>query len=256
MMVPPRPRRVEILGVLVDDVTEQEALDILACYIRSGEPRKVVTPNPEIVMGAVGDASYRVTLNAADLALPDGIGLLFAARVAGTPLRAHVRGTDVVMRLAERSVGEKWRWFLLGAQPGVAAEAAEQLGARFPGLQIVGTLSGTPDPSGDHEAREAIAAVWPVDVLLVAYGAPLQERWIERNARLVGVPVQVGVGGVLDFAAGRSPRAPVWIRRIELEWAYRLLTEPWRWRRQLALPRFALLAIWRRLTRQGRPGVH
>jgi N-acetylglucosaminyldiphosphoundecaprenol N-acetyl-beta-D-mannosaminyltransferase len=92
--------------------------------------------------------------------------------------------------------------------------------------------------------------------LLVAYGAPLQERWIERNARLVGVPVQVGVGGVLDFAAGRSPRAPVWIRRIELEWAYRLLTEPWRWRRQLALPRFALLAIWRRLTRQGRRGVH
>jgi N-acetylglucosaminyldiphosphoundecaprenol N-acetyl-beta-D-mannosaminyltransferase len=233
---------VDVLGVRVHDLTEDEALEVLAGFIRAGGAHRVVTPNPEIVMAARADADYREILNGADLALPDGIGLLLAARLKGRRLRAHVRGTDVVLRLAERSAVEGWRWFLLGADPGVAREAGDAMARRFPGLKIAGAMAGSPDPSADFATREAIRAAGPVHVLLVAYGAPKQERWIARNQRALEVPLQLGIGGVFNYLAGRSPRAPAAVRRLELEWAYRLATEPWRWRRQLALPAFALLA--------------
>lgn len=235
-------RSVEVLGVRVDDVTLEEALDAAAQYIAQGVPRRVVTPNPEIVMAARRWPEYRRILNESALALPDGIGLLFAAAVAGTPLRAHVRGTDFVLALAERSVDHGWRWFLLGAGPGVADAAAASLRARFPGIIIAGTAPGSPDAEADAVTCEQIRRVGPVDVLLVAYGAPAQERWIARNQDTVGAAIQMGVGGVLDYLSGRTPRAPAWARRLELEWAHRLVTQPWRWRRQLALPVFALLA--------------
>ena len=233
---------VDVLGVRIHDVTQDEALELLAGFIRAGGAHRVLTPNPEIVMFSRGDAGYREILNGADLAIPDGIGLILASWLKGRPLRAHVRGTDLVLRLAERSAMERWRWFLLGAGPGVAEEAGEALARRFPGLEIAGAIPGSPDPSADFATRATIRAVGPVHVLLVAYGAPKQERWIARNHGALDVPVQMGVGGVFNFLAGRSPRAPELARRLELEWAYRLATEPWRWRRQLALPSFALLA--------------
>jgi N-acetylglucosaminyldiphosphoundecaprenol N-acetyl-beta-D-mannosaminyltransferase len=240
-MARPR-RRIDILGASIDDVTYDEALERLVEFVQSGEPHRVVTPNPEIVMQARRDPSFRAILNGSDLAIPDGVGLLLAGRMAGTPFRAHVRGTDLVLRLAERSTDEGWRWFLLGAEDGVAQAAGAALHRRFPGLQIAGAMPGSPDPARDAETRAAIRAAAPVHVLLVAYGAPRQETWIDRNQAATGVTIQIGVGGVLNFLAGRSPRAPLFVRRLELEWAYRLVTEPWRWRRQLALPHFALLA--------------
>jgi N-acetylglucosaminyldiphosphoundecaprenol N-acetyl-beta-D-mannosaminyltransferase len=237
-----RVRAIDILGTSVHDVTEDEALDLLTGFVASGAPHQVFTPNPEIVMAARRDPTFQAILNEGDLSIPDGIGLLLAARMAGTPFREHVRGTDLVLRLAAVSATHGWRWFMLGAAPGVAEQAGRYLASRFPGLVVAGALSGTPTPAGDVGARAAITAAAPVHVLLVAYGAPVQERWIARNARATGVPVQIGVGGAFNFFAGRSPRAPIWVRRLELEWAYRLATEPWRWRRQLALPRFAVLA--------------
>lgn len=226
----------------VDDVTQNEALAILERFVDEGVPRRVVTPNPEIVMLARRDPGFRALLNASDLSIPDGVGLLVAARAAGERLRAHVRGTDLVLGLAERSVTRRWRWFLLGARPGVADEAAAKLVESYPGLEIAGTLGGSPDPAEDGAARETIRRAGKVHVLLVAYGGGPQERWIARNQAAVGVPVQIGVGGVLDYVSGRVPRAPAWARRLELEWAFRLTREPWRWRRQLALPAFALAA--------------
>jgi N-acetylglucosaminyldiphosphoundecaprenol N-acetyl-beta-D-mannosaminyltransferase len=135
----------------------------------------------------------------------------------------------------------------------VATAAGAALAERFPGLQIVGSMPGSPDPAHDDLARAAIRAAAPVHVLLVAFGAPRQEQWIARNCEVIGVPVQIGVGGVLNFFAGRSPRAPEWVRRLELEWAYRLATEPWRWRRQLALPHFAILAALTATRQRSRP---
>lgn len=239
----PHPlRAVDVLGVRVHDVTEDEALAALTAFVHTGSPHRVVTPNPEIIMAARRDAGYRSILNASDLAIPDGIGLLLAARLAGTPIRSHLRGADLVEALAARSAASGWRWFLLGAEPGVAAEAARRMAARQSGLEIAGAMAGSPDPADDLTIRRAIQAAAPVHVLLVAYGAPRQERWIARNQAAIDVPVQVGVGGAFNFLAGRSPRAPAWARRLELEWAYRLVSEPWRWRRQLALPVFAALA--------------
>ena len=227
----------------VHDVTYDDALATLASFVEAGGARRVLTPNPEIVMAARHDLGYRAILNGADLAIPDGIGLLLAARMKGQRLRAHVRGTDLVERLAARSAAAGWRWFLLGGGEGVAEEAARRLGARYPGLHVAGATPGSPDPADDLEVRRVIAAAGPVHVLLVAYGAPRQERWIARNQAALDVPIQMGVGGVFNFIAGRSPRAPRWVRGLELEWAYRLVTEPWRWRRQLALPAFAALAV-------------
>jgi N-acetylglucosaminyldiphosphoundecaprenol N-acetyl-beta-D-mannosaminyltransferase len=233
---------IQVLGVRVDNVTEAEALDAAAQYIAAGGPHRVVTPNPEIVMSARRSPDFRRILNESDLALPDGVGLLLAAALAGSPLRAHVRGTDFVLALAQRSVSQGWRWFLLGAAPGVAEMAATALATRFPGLAIAGSAPGSPHAEADAATRGVIGRAGPVDVLLVAYGAPWQERWIARNQEAVAATVQIGVGGVFNYLAGRAPRAPAWARRLELEWAHRLMTEPWRWRRQLALPGFALLA--------------
>lgn len=243
MAEPGTRRGAVILGVRIDDITEDEALEILVGFIRGGAGHRIVTPNPEIVMAARRSPAYRRVLNAADLSIPDGVGLLLAARLQGTRLRAHVRGTDLVLRLAERSVGEGWRWFLLGAAPGVAVAAATALARRFPGIAIAGAAPGGPGPEQDAACRRMLGAAGPIHVLLVAYGAPAQEEWIARNQAQLPIPVQIGVGGAFNFIAGRSPRAPGWLRRLELEWAYRLATEPWRWRRQLALPAFASLAL-------------
>jgi N-acetylglucosaminyldiphosphoundecaprenol N-acetyl-beta-D-mannosaminyltransferase len=232
-----------VFGVRVDDVTFPEALALLREFVASRAPHYVVTPNPEFVMLARRDAAFRQALAGAALAIPDGGGLLLAARLWGRPFREQVRGTDLVYRLATVGAREGQRWFLLGAAPGVAAEAGRRLMARYPGLQVVGTHGGSPRATDDAAAQEAIRAAGPVDVLLVAYGAPGQELWMARNLAALGVPVAIGVGGVLDFISGRVRRAPRWVRDLGLEWLFRLLLQPRRWRRQLELPRFAIQAL-------------
>jgi N-acetylglucosaminyldiphosphoundecaprenol N-acetyl-beta-D-mannosaminyltransferase len=235
-------RSVDILGVRVDDVTFDEAIALVHRFLDEGGPHLVVTPNPEIVMLARGSPTYRGALNQAALAIPDGIGLLWAARWLGYPLREHVRGTDLVHRLAEYSVTRGWRWFLLGAAEGVAVEAANRMRQRYPGLIVAGAAPGSPEAACDEQTRAMIRAAGPVDLILVAYGAPTQEYWMARNLGPLGISVGLGVGGVLNFISGRVPRAPAWVRHLELEFLHRLAIQPSRWRRQLALPRFALLA--------------
>lgn len=234
---------VRILGVRVDDVTMAEALDIMEGMIASGRPHQVVTVNAEFVMRAQRDESFRVVIEKAHLALPDGYGLLWAARRLGHPLRERVAGSDIVPRLAALAAQRGYRPFLLGAGPGVAEKAAEVLVRQNPGLQIAGTYAGSPSPAEEDEIVARIVAVRP-DMLFVAYGAPAQDFWIYRNLHRLGVPIAMGVGGTLDFIAGAAPRAPLWMREHGLEWLYRLVRQPWRWRRMLALPRFAL-AVWR-----------
>jgi N-acetylglucosaminyldiphosphoundecaprenol N-acetyl-beta-D-mannosaminyltransferase len=236
-------RRAWILGVRVDDVTMDEAVALIMGWTGEAGARIVVTPNPEMVMAARRDQGFRTILNGAALAVPDGVGLRWAARLLGEPLRTTVPGDALVEQLAAPAAARGQRWFLLGAAEGVAAAAGRVLAARYPGLVIAGTLAGAPEPAGDAMARAAIRAAGPVDVVLVAYGAPKQERWLVRNLSAVGVSVGIGVGGTFNFIAGYSRRPPARVQRMGLGWLFRLVTEPWRWRRQVALPRFAALVL-------------
>jgi N-acetylglucosaminyldiphosphoundecaprenol N-acetyl-beta-D-mannosaminyltransferase len=242
---PPRRR---ILGVRVDDVTLPEALERLGRYAASGTPHQVVTPNPEIVMLARRNGAYRAVIEAADLAVPDGIGLVWAGRLLGQPLRGLAPGSELVEPLAARCAPRGGRWFLLGAAPGVAEAVGRRLAADHPGLCIAGTFAGAPDPASDVAICRRIEAAGPVDVLLVAYGAPAQDLWIARNQPRLRVPLALGVGGTFNFNAGVSRRPPATVKRLHLIWLYRLVSEPWRWRRQTALARFAAAVVHAALT--------
>jgi N-acetylglucosaminyldiphosphoundecaprenol N-acetyl-beta-D-mannosaminyltransferase len=247
-----RRRRLNILGVRVDDSPPDEALAhcarMLRCppAARGGRLRQVATVNPEFVMRARQDAEFRALLNAADLATPDGMGIILAARVLGRPLRGRTTGVGLTEALAALAARQGYRLFLLGAAPGVAAEAGRIWAARYPGLQIAGAYPGSPAEDEREEIAARIAA-GAADLLFVAFGAPAQDLWIARNrAALPTVRLAMGVGGVFDYVTGRAPLAPPLVRRVGLEWLYRLYRQPWRWRRQLALPIFALAVLGQR----------
>lgn len=237
------PRRVSVLGVAVDDITEDEAVARVEAMIRSGRPHQICTVNPEFVVEAGRNPDFAAVLARADLCTPDGFGLLLAARYLGEPLRGRVTGVELTWRLAALAAERGYRLFLLGAAPGVAEAAAATLRARHPALQVAGCFAGSPAPRHEPFLRQLIGAARP-DILLVAYGHPRQDLWIARNQPWIQVPVAIGVGGVFDYLAGRVPRAPAWMRRLGLEWLYRLIRQPSRWRRIIdAVPRFAWAVV-------------
>ena len=251
---PPGDTIVDVLGVRVDDVTYNEALARCVAFIRSGAARYVVTPNPEFVILARHDAAFRDILNRADLSIPDGGGLLLAARLFGQPLREPVRGTDLCYGLLELAPANGWRVFLLGAAPGVAAAAGVALGRRYPGLVVAGTFAGDGSARGDGATRAAVQRAGRCDLLLVAYGAGKQERWIDRNLGQVDAGLAVGVGGVLDFMSGRVRRAPEIVRRAGMDWLFRLLVQPRRITRQgRTIPAFLGLTLLEAARRRARP---
>jgi len=237
------PDAIPILGVPVHAVTAQEALSLVERFMAEPRLHQIATVNPEFVMAAQEDAEFRRILNAADLCLPDGVGLLYAARRLGRRLPERVPGSAFVYQMAERAAARGWPLFLLGAAPGVAEAAAGILRDRYPSLCVAGTYAGSPDPA-ENEAIVGRVNDSGAALLFVAYGAPKQDKWIDRNrTALATVRVAVGVGGSLDFVAGRAVRAPQWMQNAGLEWLHRLYKEPWRWRRMLALPRFALKVL-------------
>ncbi len=236
-------RRITILGVAVDNLAEGEVLARIAALIAAGGPHHVVTVNPEFVIEAQANPTFRSVLARADIATADGFGLLLAARYLGTPLRGRVTGVELTLRLAELAAARGYRMFLLGAAPGVAAATAAGLQARYPGLIIAGTYAGSPQLRHEPFIRQVITAARP-HMLLVAYGHPQQDLWIARNQPTLQVPLAIGVGGTFDYLSGRVRRAPAYIRRLGLEWAYRLARQPDRWRRIInAVPRFAWRVI-------------
>lgn len=238
------PARICILGVAIDNIDEMGALERISAYVTSGQPHHVVTVNPEFVMEARRNPVFRRVLAAADLATPDGVGLVLVARWRGMPLRGRVTGVALTEQIAALAAREGWSLFLLGAQPGIAERAAAVLQERNPGLRIAGCYAGSPRPADEDALVARVVAAQP-DVLLVAYGHPAQDLWIARNQPRLRVPVAIGVGGVFDYMAGAVPRAPAWMRRLGLEWMYRLIRQPWRWRRIVeAVPLF-LWTAWR-----------
>jgi N-acetylglucosaminyldiphosphoundecaprenol N-acetyl-beta-D-mannosaminyltransferase len=214
-----------VLGVRVDCVDTDEALARIEAFVASGRRHLVATVNPEFVMRAGDDGEFARVLESADLCLADGSGVVWAARRRGCKLAGPVTGTDLIPRL-----------------PGVADDLATQLKDQHPALQVA-AHPGSPDPADDGETLRRIEAFRP-QILLVAYGAPKQELWVDRlGDRLPGVAVAMGVGGAFDYLTGRVPRAPLWMRRAGLEWLFRLVRQPWRIRRMAVLPVYALRVL-------------
>ena len=234
--------RVDVLGVGFDRIDLDGAARRILERLDRGERTFVITANPEFVMLARGDAELAAIAESADIVVADGTGVVVGSRLLGQPL-ARVAGRLLVDRLVPDLVARDATVFLLGAGIGVAERAAESLRRRAPSLRVVGTYAG----SADVESAERVRAAAP-EVLLVAYGMPKQERWIARHlADLPSVKLAIGVGGVLDQLAGVQRVPPAFVHRIGLEWLWRLLNEPSRWRRQRVLPLFALLVVRERL---------
>lgn len=193
-----------------------------------------------MVVYAQRDPKYRAVVNASALSLCDTVGLLAAARARGAHLPDRVTGVELLERLCERAAREGLRIFLLGAAPGVAQSAARVLQDRYPGLQIAGTRNGY-FPISESSAVAQDVRASGAHLLFAAMGFPKQEFWLAEHLHETGAGAAVGVGGSLDVISGRVERAPAVWRRYGLEWLYRLVKEPRRWRRQLALPHFVLL---------------
>ncbi|MHB8170287.1 MAG: WecB/TagA/CpsF family glycosyltransferase [Thermincolia bacterium] len=231
---------IDILGVGVHKVTLDEAVKLVMRFTIDKNINLVVTANPEIVMLSLEDRQFKDILNQASLVTADGIGLVIAGKILGQPLPQRVTGIDLVSRLFEEGSRRGIGFYFLGAAPGVAETAARNLSDKYPGLQVVGVHHGFFEESS--AVVEQINEVKP-HILLVALGMGKQERWVWERREELGVPVAIGVGGSFDVFAGNVQRAPVWMRRLGMEWLYRLLKEPWRYKRMLVLPRF-LWRVW------------
>ena len=232
-----------ILGVKVDAVNMDGALSKIEQYILSGRPHHVITLNAEILYTAQDDPALLEIINSAHLVTPDGAGIVWAAKHLGQPVPERVTGIDLMLHLMSRAEERGWRVFLYGAAPGVAEEAAAKLMEKHPELKIVGISHGYLDDEGEVKLRQEVRDAEP-HVLLAALGAPKQEYWIQEHLGALSVPVNMGVGGSFDVIAGRVRRAPLWMQRARLEWLYRLIQEPKRYKRMLNLPKF-MLAVYK-----------
>lgn len=229
----------EILGIKISNVTMEEGLEEVLKWLVLGTGKHyIVTPGSEFLVRAQKDLEFKRILNKADLALPDGIGVIWASKILGHPLRKRVAGTDFMEKLCEVSAKKGFRTAFLGGGPGVALKAVECLKKKFPGLKTVWVGEGRTD---SHCLNDFGSSA--IDILFVAFGAPKQEKWISKNLPKLPVKVAMGVGGAFDFFSGRVTRAPKWVQNLGFEWFFRLLRQPWRLKRQLSLVKFIIMVL-------------
>ena len=238
--------RINIMGVEFDSLTLSEAVERAETLIAERSAAYVVTPNPEIVMTCWDNPDAMEAVQNADLVLPDGVGVVYGAKILGTPLKGKLPGIDFATELMRRLAKRGGRVYLLGAKPGIAELAGERMQEQFPGLIVCGTHDGYFQE--DAPVIEEINALQP-DLLLVCLGAPKQELWMHRNRPLLKVGLMAGLGGSLDVFAGTVKRAPVFFQKLGMEWFYRLLKEPWRFKRMMKLPKFLFACIGKKFRR-------
>ena len=229
--------RIEILGVGFDNITMEQAVAEGVRLINTPGAHYAVTPNPEIVEVCRTDPEAMEAVRNADLVLADGIGIIYGAKLLGTPLKGRVTGIGFAQGLMGEMAQNGKSLLLLGAKPGVAEKAADKLRTAYPGLQIAGTRDGYFQEDGPvlEEIRASGA-----DVVFVCLGAPKQEKWMRKNGAASGARLLVGLGGCLDVFSGEVQRAPEIFQRLGLEWFYRLVKNPSRIGRMMKLPLFLL----------------
>lgn len=240
-------KTVDVLGIPVDAVTMAEAVEKVGRFIEEGGKHVIFTPNAEIIMQAQRDPELKDILKNADMLTADGAGVVLASGMLGNRLLEKVSGVDLVQEIFRTFASRGLRCFLFGARPGVAEEAAVNIIKDNPGIVVAGCRNGY---FSDEECDEIIAEInkSAPDILLVALGAPKQEKWISKHLDKLDVKVCIGVGGTLDVLSGKVRLAPEFFRKSGLEWFYRLCREPRRAKRMLDLPRFMLRVIQARLT--------
>lgn len=216
--------KVNILGIKIDDIDMTEALSVVEKWIWSPGKRYIVTPNPEMIVAAQKDEGFKKILNGADLSIPDGTGLKLSGKIKNT-----FAGIDFMEKLIELANEKGFTTGFLGGRDGVAKKCSECLLQKYPKLEVVLISS---DPK---------IKIPPLDLLFVALGHGKQEKWIDENLKKIPVHVVMGVGGAFDYLGGFVPRAPKVLRNLGLEWFFRLMVQPWRIKRQLALIKYLWL---------------
>ena len=236
--------KINILGVNVDNVTMESALSKVLSFLEEDSPHAVFTPNSEIIMAAYKDAEFLNELNDASLIIPDGIGVVHASRILKAPLPERVAGFDLASNLIKKLSGGEKSFYFFGGKPGIAEKAKENLLKEYPALNICGMSDGYFDDEKEKLIIEDIKEKKP-DVLFVCLGAPKQEKWINKYKHELGTKVIMGIGGSLDVFAGNVERAPEFYRNHGIEWLYRLIKQPSRFGRMLALPKFGLTVFFK-----------
>ena len=239
-------KKAAILGSKVDIVDSKETLAIIEEIIRSSNPTQIVTLNAEIAYNAQYDSRLSELIKTAKLVTPDGIGIIWAGHVLGYKFKERVTGIDLVYSLCRVAAQKGYRVYLLGAAPGIAKAAGENLINEYPHLNICGTHHGYFTPL-EHDFLVTEIKKRAPEILFVGLGAPKQEYWIKEHLQELDVPVCIGVGGSFDVIAGLKKRAPAVFIKLNLEWLYRLASEPKRLKRQLVLPKFIIAVIKQRL---------
>lgn len=206
-----------VLGVKIDDITMEEALKTVEGWLKREDKHYIVTTNPEFIVTAQKDRNFKKILNNADLSIPDGKGL----KITGD-IECSIPGVDFMEALVKMATVGGFTVGFLGGGPGVAELCAERLKKKYPKLKV---------------------GFGKTDILFVAFGHPKQEKWIYQNLPKIPVKLAMGVGGAFDYLSGKVPRAPIWIRNLRLEWLFRLILQPWRIKRQIALIKYLLL-LW------------
>lgn len=233
--------RLNILGVKVDTKNMSEAVDYLLDSLDSDGVTSVFTPNSEIILAAYKDPAYRDVLNRASLVTPDGIGVVYASKILGNPLPERVSGFDLANELLKSCASLGKTLYLFGGKPGIAERAAEKIESLYPDIKIAGTTDGYFDEEKEKKIIADINEKSP-DILFVCLGFPKQERWIDAHGD-ISAKIAMGIGGSLDVFAGEVKRAPAFFQKAGLEWFYRLIKQPSRFVRMLALPKFGLTVI-------------
>jgi N-acetylglucosaminyldiphosphoundecaprenol N-acetyl-beta-D-mannosaminyltransferase len=235
-------QRIDVQGVKIDNVTLDEALDRVLSMMDENRPHKIYTPNSEIIMQAYRNSNLRNILNNGDLLVADGAGVVLASKILKRKLKEKVSGIDLVVRLLKNTSKRKTSFYILGGKPGVAEKALVNILSDYPNADIVGYHHGY---FSDNEIPVIIDDInsKKAEILLVGLGAPKQEIWIHEHAHKLNCKVLMGIGGAIDVFAGTASLAPEFMRKAGLEWLYRLIKEPSRYKRMLDLPRFMALTI-------------
>lgn len=234
--------KTKILTLNINNITMDKLIDKLLSDLETETKNLIFTPNSEIVVRAYDNPEFARILNSADYLVPDGAGLLMAARILGEPLQERVAGYDLMRNLLKSISDKDYSVYFLGGKPGIIDLAVKNVRKEFPEINMAGFHHGYLDRDNKKEIISEVNRKKP-DLLFVGMGVPLQEEFFNTNFDDLNIKLGLAVGGSFDVLAGQTERAPLWMQKMYLEWFYRLLQEPKRIKRMLAIPRFLMLVL-------------